>query len=75
MESSRRPGRTLRRINANFSPEISAVLEELADKKGVSMTEVLRQAVSLEKYVSDAQDRGGRVLVQEGDKTYELLRR
>ncbi len=73
MESVEQVGK-VRRVNADFSPEVVQVLEELAKTLGTSMTDVLSEAIALEKYVTNAQDDGGRVLIERGEKTFELAR-
>ena len=51
------------KLSANLSRDVVDALRELAGKRGVSMTEVLRQAISQDKYFQDAADRGDKVLV------------
>lgn len=64
----------LHRVNADFSPEVVQILEEIARTRGTSITDVLSEAIALEKYVTDAQTDGGRVLIERGGKTFELVR-
>jgi len=62
------------RINVNFSPNAYAILEDLANDKGTSMSEVLRDALAMEKYVEDTRREGGRILVERDGSIRELVR-
>jgi hypothetical protein len=63
-----------RRVNVNFSESAYRTLEELAKEKGKTMSEVLRDAISLEKWVWDVtQKEKGRILVERDGKVQELL--
>lgn len=44
---------TYQKISVNLSSEVLAVLRELADRDAVTMTEVLRRAISTLKFVED----------------------
>lgn len=64
-----------RRVNVNFSDSAYKTLEELARRKGKTMSEVLREAIALEKWFEDVQNRGDKVLVERQDgKTREIIR-
>jgi len=56
------------KISANLAPEVVAALRDLAEKRGTSMTEVLRRAISMEKFIDDEIDRGGKLLVETADQ-------
>jgi predicted DNA-binding protein len=63
-----------KRLNVSFSSSTYQALEELAEKKGTSMAEVLRDAIQLEKYVDDTRAEGGKILVERPDgKVRELV--
>jgi hypothetical protein len=65
-----------RRLNVTFSPSAYATLEKLADEKGKSMSEVLRDAIALEKWMTDAAKGGRKILVEHPDgKVRELITR
>lgn len=57
----------------SLTPETAEVLRSLANDRGTSFTEVVRRAIALEKYLSDAKQAGGRVLVEEPDKVIKEL--
>jgi hypothetical protein len=63
------------RINAVFSGKTFSDLETLAKAKGKSKTDVLRDAVALEKWFQDAQEEGGRVLVERDGELREIIPR
>jgi hypothetical protein len=61
------------RLNVTFSESAYRTLEDLARRKGTSMAEVLRDAVALEKWVQDAKEEGGRVLIERDGNARELV--
>jgi predicted CopG family antitoxin len=63
-----------RRVNVYFSEEVYEELAKIAKERNTSLSEVLRDAVTLEKYVADTKREGGRLLVEKpGGETRELL--
>lgn len=60
---------TSRRTSFNLSPEAEQAVKELATRRGVSMTEVIRRALSTEKFLADKRAAGAKILIQEPDKT------
>jgi predicted transcriptional regulator len=64
-----------KRININLSDQAYEALEKLAEDKGKTMSETLRDALALEKWVQDAQRRGERLLVEKHGKTREIVTR
>ena len=63
------------KITISLSPEVAGVLRDLAAERGVSMTEVLRQAITTEKFLADAIRSGEKILLREPRKrtTRELV--
>lgn len=53
------------KLSANLSRAVVDALRDISEKRGVSMTEVLRQAISHEKYFQDAADRNEKVLIED----------
>ena len=53
------------KISANLSAAVIEALKDIAAKRGVCMTEALRQAISHEKYFQDAIDQDQRILLEE----------
>ncbi|TCZ66092.1 ribbon-helix-helix protein, CopG family [Roseicella aquatilis] len=60
---------TSRRTSFNLSPDAEQAVRELTRRRGVSMGEVIRRALSTEKFLADKQAEGAKVLIQEPDKT------
>lgn len=61
------------RVNVVFSKEINDMLESIARRKGKTKSEILRDAISLEKWFNDVLDEGGHVLVERDGKIREVL--
>jgi hypothetical protein len=53
------------KMSVNFSHQVVSALRALAKKRGVTMTEVLRQAIGTEVFLDEQRNRGGRVLVED----------
>ena len=53
------------KISANLSASVVDALKDIAARRGISMTEALRQAISHEKYFQDAIDQDQRILLEE----------
>jgi hypothetical protein len=63
------------RVNANFSPDAYEVLTELAERRGKSLSDVLRDAIAFEKWYQDIIDEDGHILIDRGDgQLRELVR-
>jgi hypothetical protein len=60
-------------VKVNLLDDDVRTLEELARRKGVTQTDVLRQAIALLKFVEDAKSRGERLLVQDRERTLRPL--
>jgi hypothetical protein len=45
-----------------------AVLRDLANTRNVSFAEVIRRAITMEKYLSDARNEGCRILIEDPEK-------
>jgi predicted transcriptional regulator len=52
------------RLSVNLSPEVAQVLREMADKRGITVTEALRQAISTEKFISESIEKGEKILIE-----------
>jgi len=63
-----------RRVNVNFSKSAYETLDQLAVIKGKSMSEVLRDAIQLEKWLTDAQEEGWHVLLEKKGQVREVVR-
>lgn len=55
------------RISANLSKEVFEALQELSKELGVSMTDVLRRALSTERFLVKEVRNGAKVLLKDQD--------
>jgi hypothetical protein len=62
-------------VTAELPESLYNALVELANKRGVSANTVLQQAVETEKYLSDKEGQGAKVLIEEQDKTLKRIRK
>lgn len=53
------------KLSVNLSQEIVDVIRGLAKRRSTTMTEVIRKGISLDKYLQDAVDKGGKILVED----------
>ena len=61
------------RLSVNLGPETADVLKEYAARKGISVTEAVRRAIGILKFVDDAQERGASLNVEEAGTVKEVL--
>ncbi len=74
VEEERNNGGTTHRISFEFSEEAYEALKSLADEKGISMAEVLRDAISLEQWIEELRkDKDARLLIERDGKRHELV--
>jgi predicted transcriptional regulator len=62
------------RFNIEFSDEAAAALEELAAKQNTSKAEVIRKALSLEKWFNETTAGGAKILVESDGRVREILK-
>jgi hypothetical protein len=62
-----------RRATVTFSDESAAAADALTLRRGITLTELVRRAVSHEKFLDDAVQRGAKVLIQEPDGSVREL--
>jgi hypothetical protein len=58
------------RTSFNLPKEVLEIVREIARKRGLSMGEVIRKAITTEKYITDEIEAGSKVLVQKADKSF-----
>jgi hypothetical protein len=56
-----------RRTSFNLSPEAEEAVRELSRRRGVPMGEVIRRALSTERFLADRQAEGAKILIRERD--------
>jgi predicted DNA-binding protein len=61
------------KVSFNLAPEVVDVLKDLASKRGMTVTDVLRRAIGTEKFVQNEIDKGGKILVEEKDKSIKQV--
>lgn len=70
-----RKGRATHRVNVNFSEDAYETLKEIARSRGKTISEVLRDAIALERWYEDTKREGGRVVVELQDgRAREVVR-
>jgi hypothetical protein len=63
-----------KRVNVYFSDQVYDELRRIAQERGKTLSDVLRDAVTLEKLLADTRREGGRLLLEKGDgEMRELL--
>jgi hypothetical protein len=63
-----------KRVNVNFPKIVFEVLEDLARRKGTTMTEVLRDAVALEQWVEEERAAGASIYSERDGVRTKLAR-
>lgn len=61
------------RLSINISQEASQVIKTISSKKGVSITEAIRQAISVWKYFEEARERGAVIQLKENNTITEVI--
>ena len=51
------------KVTVNLTGDAIQAVRELADKRGISIGEALRQAIATEKFLSDETSKGSKVLI------------
>ncbi len=54
------------RLSVNLAPDVAAALKELVNKRGTSITEEIRRAISVYKFFEEQTSAGRKVLVDGG---------
>ncbi|HET9663944.1 MAG TPA: ribbon-helix-helix domain-containing protein [Burkholderiales bacterium] len=60
------------KLSINVNRETAETLQQIAEDKGVSITEAVRRAVALLKYIDDSQKAGMEVQVRNGRSVMKL---
>ncbi len=63
----------MKRVSVNFSPSTYKALEDLAEEKGGSMADALRDAIAISKWFHKAQE-DGRVLIEKDGNIREIMK-
>jgi hypothetical protein len=62
-----------RRLNVVFSESAYNTIKDLADQSGKTISDVVRDALALQKWFIDVRRKGGRILVEERGRVREIL--
>jgi hypothetical protein len=62
-----------RRLNVVFSEAAYDALKELADQSGKTISDVVRDAIALQRWFNDVRKGGDRVLVEERGRVREII--
>lgn len=63
-----------KRVHVNFALKTYEALQRIAGRKGGSMTEALRQAITLADFIEAATEQGAHVMIERPDgRTTELF--
>ena len=66
-------GAAFTKISVNLSDEVVEILREMAARENVTMTEILRRAISTQKFLEDAKAEGKTILLRD-ETTKEIER-
>lgn len=61
------------KTSINLPTDAVETLKKLAAKRGSTMADVIRQAISTEKFLEETVSTGGKVLIEEKDKSIRQL--
>lgn len=61
------------KVSVNLSSEDVETLKAISEERGITMTEALRRAIALEKFVRNATKQGEKLLLEGQDKTIKQL--
>ena len=53
------------KVTVNLAPEVVDILKELAKRDNTTMTEVLKRAIAVQKFLSDQQAEGKHVIIED----------
>lgn len=56
------------RLSVNLAPDVAAALKRLAESKGVTVTEMVRRAISTENFFEEQRAEGRKILIADDDE-------
>lgn len=62
-----------KRLSVNLSEKAYKDLEAMANEAGISMTEVVRKAIGMEKFLTDAQNKNQKILLEDTNGTIQRI--
>lgn len=63
----------MKRVNVNFSEEAYAELEAIANQRGCTISDLMREAINWQKWLDDNTRQGARLLVERDGQVRELV--
>jgi hypothetical protein len=61
-----------RRLSVNVAPDVGNAIDDLAKRHRTTITDVIRRAISVCKYIDDEAESGGRILVERNGTIREV---
>jgi hypothetical protein len=61
------------KVTVNLPEFVVKELRQMATEKNVSMTELIAQSIRLNKFLSDRERQGGKILVENADRKIERI--
>lgn len=55
------------RLNVNLNKETAAALKEIAERENISLTEAVRRAIAILKFVEEERDHGRKIQTMDRD--------
>jgi hypothetical protein len=65
-------GASYRRLSVNVAEDVAGAIDQMRTRHRWSITEVIRRAVSILKFIDEEEAHGGRVLVERDGKVREV---
>jgi metal-responsive CopG/Arc/MetJ family transcriptional regulator len=62
-----------KRLSVNLSEKAYKDLEAMANEAGISMTEVVRKAIGMEKFLTEAQNKNQKILLEDTNGTIQRI--
>ena len=63
-----------RRINISISDQAYETLDDIAKRKGKTISAVIRDALAFEKWLIDNQEKGASLMIERDGKFHEIVR-
>ncbi len=61
------------KVTVNLPKNLVDAVRELANKRHVTLTEVIRDAIGTEKFLADANEEGSKILIEDKKKNIQRL--
>lgn len=66
------PSQDVRRLSVNVAPDVGEAIDVLAKRHGTTITDVIRRAISIYKYIDDETAHGAKILVEKNGTLREV---